>query len=117
MPDTNATRGIVGAAEIAWMKPTAFLINTARPALVDDDALIAALTARRIAGAGIDVFEPEPLAKDHPYRSLPNAIVTPHIGFVTLENYEIFFQQSLENLQAWLKGAPIRRHHQRQAVP
>ncbi len=108
MPDTNATRGVVGADEIALMKPTAFLINTARPALVDDEALIAALTARRIAGAGIDVFEPEPLAKDHPYRSLPNVIATPHIGFVTLENYEIFFRQSLENLQAYLQGAPIR---------
>ena len=108
MPDTNATKGIVGASEIALMKPTAFLINTARPALVDDDALIAALMERRIAGAGIDVFEQEPLPKDHVYRTLPNVIATPHIGFVTLENYEIFFRQSLENLQAYLKGSPIR---------
>ncbi len=108
MPDTNATQGIVGAREIGLMKPTAFLINTARPALVDEAALLDALTNRRIAGAGIDVFETEPLERDSVYRSLPNVIATPHIGFVTLENYEIFFQQSLENLKAYLAGAPMR---------
>jgi phosphoglycerate dehydrogenase-like enzyme len=108
MPDTNATTGIVGAHEIALMKPTAFLINTARPALVDEAALIEALTSNRIAGAGIDVFETEPLARDDVYRTLPNVIATPHIGFVTLENYEFFFQQSLENLKAYLAGTPIR---------
>ncbi|MGI9421929.1 MAG: D-2-hydroxyacid dehydrogenase family protein [Hyphomicrobiaceae bacterium] len=108
MPDTDATRGIVGANEIALMKPTAFLINTARPALVDEAALIEALTTNRIAGAGIDVFETEPLPQTSVYRRLPNVIATPHIGFVTLENYEIFFQQSLENLKAYLAGDPIR---------
>lgn len=108
MPDTNATRGVLGAREIGLMKPTAYLINTARPALVDDAALQAALRDGRIAGAGIDVFEHEPLPRDHPYRTLPNVIATPHIGFVTLENYEIFFRQSLENLKAYLAGSPIR---------
>ena len=108
MPDTNATRGIVGAHEISLMKPTAFLINTARPALVDDTALVAALREGRIAGAGIDVFETEPPSRDNVYRGMPNVIATPHIGFVTLENYEIFFRQSLENLKAYLAGKPIR---------
>ena len=108
MPDTDATRGIVGAREIGRMKPTAFLINTARPALVDDAALVDALRHGRIAGAGIDVFETEPPSRDNPYRGLPNVIATPHIGFVTLENYQIFFQQSLENLKAYLAGNPIR---------
>ena len=108
MPDTNATTGIVGRDEIAAMKPTAFLINTARPALVDQDALIGALQAGRIAGAGLDVFDLEPLPTDHPYRTMANVLATPHIGFVTLENYEIFYSQSLENLKAYLAGEPIR---------
>ena len=108
MPDTNATSGVVGASEIGLMKPTAFLINTARPALVDEAALLDALRNNRIAGAGIDVFETEPLERDSVYRTMPNVIATPHIGFVTLENYEIFYRQSLENLKAYLAGAPIR---------
>ena len=108
MPDTHATTGVVGAKELGLMKSTAFLINTARPALVDEAALLDALRGRRIAGAGIDVFESEPLERESVYRSLPNVIATPHIGFVTLENYEIFFRQSLENLKAYLSGSPIR---------
>ncbi len=108
MPDTNATNGIVGAKEIGLMKETAFLINTARPALVDEAALLDALRNNKIAGAGVDVFETEPLERDSVYRTLPNVIATPHIGFVTLENYEIFFRESLENLKAYLAGAPIR---------
>ncbi|MGI9524153.1 MAG: D-2-hydroxyacid dehydrogenase family protein [Hyphomicrobiaceae bacterium] len=108
MPDTNATRGIVGQTELGLMKSSAFLINTARPGLVDQDALLLALRNNRIAGAGLDVFDIEPLPRDSVWRALPNVIATPHIGFVTLENYEIFFQQSLENLKAYLAGEPIR---------
>jgi phosphoglycerate dehydrogenase-like enzyme len=108
MPDTDATQGIVGSAEIGAMKETAYLINTSRPALVDQPALLKALTDGRIAGAGIDVFDCEPLPLDHPYRWLPNVLATPHIGFVTQENYRVFFEQSLENALAYMKGNPTR---------
>lgn len=108
IPHADSTVGIVSAADIARMKPSAYLVNTSRPALVDQDALIGALRDRRIAGAGIDVFDIEPLPDDHPYRTLPNVLATPHIGFVTAENYKFFFEQSLENAQAFLRGEPIR---------
>jgi len=108
MPLSDRSIGIVGAEDIAAMKPTAFLVNTSRPQLVDEDALIAALQARRIGGAGLDVYGVEPLPEDHVYRSLPNVVATPHIGFVTQENYEIFFRQSFENLKAYLDGTPVR---------
>jgi phosphoglycerate dehydrogenase-like enzyme len=108
MPDTDATQGIVGAAEIDAMKNSAYFVNTSRPALVDQEALLKALLDRRIGGAGIDVFDREPLPSDHPYRWLPNVLATPHIGFVTAENYRIFFEQSLENAIAYVKGSPTR---------
>lgn len=109
MPHTDATEGVVGAKEIGLMKPTAFLINTSRPRLIDEPPFIDALTYRRIGGAGLDVFNIEPLPRDHPYRHLGNVIATPHIGFVTEENYRIFFQESLENLHAFMAGKPIRQ--------
>lgn len=108
MPQAETTTGIVCAADLARMKPTAFLINTSRSQLVDQEALINALTHERIGGAGLDVFDIEPLPLNHPYRSLPTVLATPHIGFVTEENFRIFFEQSFENLQAYLKGQPIR---------
>lgn len=108
IPLADSTVGIVGAADIARMKRDAYLINTSRPALVDQEALIAALNERRIGGAGLDVYDVEPLPVDHPYRSLPTVLATPHIGFVTEENHRIFYEQSLENAKAWLAGAPIR---------
>jgi len=108
MPLSDRTIGVVGKEDIARMKPGAFLVNTSRPQLVDDDALLAALRAGRIGGAGLDVFAIEPLPADHAYRILPNVLATPHIGFVTQENYEIFFRESLENLQAYLAGKPVR---------
>lgn len=108
IPDADSTQGIVGAAEIAAMRSSAYFVNTSRPKLVDQDALIDALSHGRIAGAGIDVFDIEPLPLDHPYRWLPNVLATPHIGFVTGENYRVFFEQSLENMAAYLRGAPIR---------
>ena len=108
MPESERSIGIVGAADIARMKRQAFLINTSRPGLVDQAALVAALTEGHIGGAGLDVFDIEPLPGDHPYRYLPNVLATPHIGFVIEENYEIYFGETLENILAYLEGKPIR---------
>ena len=90
------------------MKPTAFLINTSRGPIVDEPALIAALESKSIAGAGIDVFDPEPLPADHPFRRLPNTVVTPHIGYVTEDTYRVFFTDAIEDINAWLAGNPVR---------
>lgn len=109
MPLTDATVGIVGARELGLMKSDAYIINTARSPLIDQEALLDALTAGRIGGAGLDVFDVEPLPLDHPYRRLPNVLATPHIGFVTDDNYAHFFNESLENLIAYLDGKPIRQ--------
>jgi phosphoglycerate dehydrogenase-like enzyme len=109
LPLSDTTLGIVGEEEIAAMKSDAILINTARSQLVDEMALIRALTERRIGGAGLDVFDIEPLPFDHPFRRLSNVVATPHIGFVTEANYEIFFGQSMENLRAYLDGTPMNR--------
>jgi phosphoglycerate dehydrogenase-like enzyme len=108
VPHSDTTEGIVSAADIANMKRSAYLINTSRPKLVDQAALIDALSSGRIAGAGLDVFDIEPLPHDHPYRYLQNVVATPHIGFVTEENYRLFFEQSIENARAFLEGKPIR---------
>ncbi len=104
----DRTRGLVGEQEFAKMKPTAFLINTSRGPIVDTTALIAALQASRIAGAGIDVYDQEPLAPDHPLRSCPNALLTPHIGYVTEETYRVFYGQTVDAITAYLAGEPIR---------
>ena len=102
------SRGLVGAAELRRMKPTAFLVNTSRAPVVDEAALIAALGERRIAGAGLDVFEPEPLAKDHPLLKLDNVVITPHLGYVTEENYRLAYSQALEAIRAFLDGKVLR---------
>jgi phosphoglycerate dehydrogenase-like enzyme len=102
------TRGIVGDAELAMMKRTAYLVNTARGPVVDDAALVRALRAGTIAGAAIDVYEHEPLAADHPFRTLDNLLMTPHIGYVTEETYRVYFNDVVEDIDAWLKGAPVR---------
>lgn len=107
VPASDRTVGIVSRSDIQSMKPEAFFINTARPELVDEQALIEALQARKIGGAGLDVFSVEPLPKDHPFRWLPNVIATPHIGFVTDENMQEFFQTSLSNLKAFMSGNPV----------
>jgi phosphoglycerate dehydrogenase-like enzyme len=103
------TRGLLGRRELALMKPSAFLINTSRGPIVDEAALIEALAARRIAGAGLDVFDVEPLPLDHPLRRLPNTVLTPHIGYVSRESYSVVYPQLLEDVEAWLDGAPVRR--------
>ncbi len=102
------TTGIVGAADLALMKPTAWLVNTSRGPLIDEAALIDALTRRSIAGAALDVFAEEPLPHGHPFRTLDNVVATPHIGFVTTRTYATFFIETVENLIAWLDGTPIR---------
>ncbi|MEV5510147.1 D-2-hydroxyacid dehydrogenase family protein [Streptomyces orinoci] len=103
------TRGLIGAAELALMRPTSFLVNTSRAAIVDQDALLAALHAGTIAGAGIDVFDIEPLPADHPMRTAPRLLATPHLGYVAHSNYRTYYGQAIENVQAFLAGSPIRR--------
>jgi phosphoglycerate dehydrogenase-like enzyme len=102
------TKGIIGAAELGWMKPTAYFVNTSRGPLVDEAALLGALKSRSIAGAALDVYDVEPLPPLHPFRSLDRLLVTPHIGFVTDETYRIFYGDTVENIVAWLGGTPIR---------
>ena len=102
------TRGIVGAGELSAMKPSAFFVNTSRAGLVDMDALLVALQARRLAGAGLDVFPEEPLPASHPLCALPHVVLTPHLGYVTRENFAVFYQDALEDILAWHAGAPVR---------
>jgi D-3-phosphoglycerate dehydrogenase len=102
------SRGLVTATELALMKPTAFLINTSRGPIVDEKALLETLRAHRIAGAGLDVFDVEPLPLDHPLRRLDNAVLTPHLGYVTQENYRVYYAQMVEDIEAWLAGKPLR---------
>jgi D-3-phosphoglycerate dehydrogenase len=105
---SERSRGVIGASELGLMKPTAYLVNTARGPLVDETALIETLAARRIAGAGLDVFAVEPLPVDHPFRGLDNVVVTPHLGYVTAQNYARYFVDMVENIRAFLDGKPVR---------
>lgn len=102
-----ATKGIVGPAEIAAMKPTAYLVNTSRGPLIDEKALIRALQERRIAGAGLDVFWTEPLPKDHVVRRLDNVVLTPHLGYVVDDNLKMFYQNAVKNIKSWIAGEPL----------
>ena len=104
---SDRTRGLVGAPEFALMKPTARLINTSRAPIVVEADLIAALNARKIAGAAIDVYDQEPLPPDHPFRTLANLLATPHIGFVSCSLYTRFYQDTVENIRRWLDGQEI----------
>jgi phosphoglycerate dehydrogenase-like enzyme len=105
---SERTRGLIGAQELALMKPTAYLVNTSRGPIVDEGALLAALANGQIAGAGIDVYDTEPLPADHPLRSAPNTVLTPHIGYVTDASYARFFQDAVEDIAAWQRGEPLR---------
>ncbi|MFI6404484.1 D-2-hydroxyacid dehydrogenase family protein [Streptomyces sp. NPDC050548] len=105
----DRTRGLLGPAELALLKPTAYLINTSRAAIVDQDALLAALHEGRIAGAGIDVFDIEPLPADHPMRTAPRLLATPHLGYVSQANYTTYYGQAVENIRAYLAGSPVRQ--------
>jgi D-3-phosphoglycerate dehydrogenase len=104
----DRSRGIIGARELGLMKPTAYLINTARGPIVDEKALLAALTEKKIAGAGLDVFDVEPLPKDHPFRKLDNVVLTPHLGYVSLENYAVYFRDVVEDIRGFIDGKPMR---------
>lgn len=105
---SDRTRSLIGAAEFAGMKPSAYLVNTSRGPIVEETALLAALRAEQIAGAALDVFNQEPLALDHPFRSEPKLLLTPHIGYVTRETYSIFYGQAVEDIAAWSSGDPVR---------
>ncbi|WP_323168031.1 D-2-hydroxyacid dehydrogenase family protein [Pseudomonas atacamensis] len=105
---SERSRGLVDAQALEWMKPSALLVNTARGPIVDEAALIKALQKRRIAGAALDVFEQEPLPALHPFRTLDNVLATPHVGYVSRQNYEQFFRQMIEDIQGWAAGEPVR---------
>jgi phosphoglycerate dehydrogenase-like enzyme len=105
---SKRTRGLVGADDLGRMKPTAILINTSRGPIVDEAALLDALQAGTIGGAGLDVFETEPLPADHPLRSAPRTVLTPHVGYVTEKTYEVFYREAVEDVAAFVAGAPIR---------
>jgi len=105
---SERTRGLVAEPELALMKPHAYLINTSRGPIVDEAALIAALKNGSIAGAGLDVYDVEPPAPDHPLRTLPNVTLSPHLGYVTREMLAAFYSDTVEAVAAWLNGTPIR---------
>jgi D-3-phosphoglycerate dehydrogenase len=105
---SDRTRGLVGARELALMKASACLINTSRGPIIDEPALIAALREKKIAGAGLDVFDVEPLPLDHPFRTMDNVVITPHLGYVSVQNYRTFYGAIIEDIRAWLDGKPVR---------
>ena len=105
---SDRSRGLITAADIGRMKRSAFLINTSRGPIVEEKALIAALHSGKIAGAGLDVFGHEPLPLDHPYRKMDNVVITPHLGYVSTQNYGKYFPDIVEDIRAWLDGKPVR---------
>ena len=105
---SQRTRGLVGAKELALMKPTAYIINTSRGPIIEEGALLAALREKRIAGAGLDVFDIEPLPVDHPLRKMDNVVLTPHLGYVSLQNYRAYFSGVVDDIRAYLDGSPVR---------
>lgn len=105
---SDRTRGLIGAPELAAMKPTAILVNTSRGPIIQQDALLDALRAGRIGGAGLDVYDAEPIPADHPLRSAPRTVITPHLGYVSDASMGIYYGQSAENIAAYLGGKPIR---------
>ena len=104
----DRSRGLLAEKDLALMKPTAYLINTSRGPIVDEKALIAALTDGRIGGAGLDVFDVEPLPVDHPFRKLDNVVLTPHLGYVSIENYKVYYPDIVANIRAFVDGKPVK---------
>jgi len=105
---SDRSRGLIGVNELGMMKKSAYLINTARGPIVDEAALTAALRSKGIAGAGLDVFATEPLPLDHPFRKMDNVVITPHLGYVSEQNYRKYFPDIVEDIRAWLDGKPVR---------
>lgn len=105
---SDRTVGLIGTRELALMRPSAYLVNTSRGPIVDESALLKALESKAIAGAGVDVFEPEPLPGDHPFLSVDRLLMTPHLGYVTQETYDNFYGQTLENFASFIDGSPQR---------
>jgi phosphoglycerate dehydrogenase-like enzyme len=105
---SQRTRGLVGAKEIALMKPSAYLINTSRGPIIDEAAMLTALRENKIAGAGLDVFDVEPLPVDHPLRKMDNVVLTPHLGYVATQNYRAYFGGVVDDIRAFLDGKPVR---------
>jgi D-3-phosphoglycerate dehydrogenase len=105
---SDRSRGLVAAKELGLMKKSAYLINTSRGPIVDEKALIAVLNSKSIAGAGLDVFAVEPLPLDHPFRKMDNVVITPHLGYVSEQNYRKYFPDIVEDIRAWLDGKPVR---------
>jgi len=105
---SERTRGLIGAAELALMRPTAYLVNTSRGPIVDESALVAALRSGALGGAALDVYDTEPLPTDHPLRSTPNTLLTPHIGYVSTGSYEIYYRDAVEVIAGFLRGERVR---------
>lgn len=108
MPLSDRSRGLVGADQLTLLGPSGRLVNTSRGPIVDEHALVDALRSGRIAGAAVDVYGTEPLPADHPLRTLPNALVTPHVGYVTEQTYARFYTDAVEDVARWLDGDPVR---------
>jgi phosphoglycerate dehydrogenase-like enzyme len=104
----DRTRGLVGASQLGAMKKTAYIVNTSRGPIIDEKALLDALNKKQIAGAGLDVFDVEPLPLDHPYRKMDNVVITPHLGYVSQQNYEKYYPDIVENIRGFLDGKPTR---------
>jgi phosphoglycerate dehydrogenase-like enzyme len=105
---SQRTRGLVGPNELALMKPSAYIINTSRGPIVDEAALLEVLQNKKIGGAGLDVFDVEPLPTDHPLRKLDNVVLTPHLGYVATQNYRAYYGGVVEDIRAFLDGKPVR---------
>jgi phosphoglycerate dehydrogenase-like enzyme len=104
----DRTRGLVGASQLSSMKKTAYIVNTSRGPIIDEKALLDALNKKQIAGAGLDVFDVEPLPLDHPYRKMDNVVVTPHLGYVSQQNYEKYYPDIVDDIRGFLDGKPTR---------
>jgi phosphoglycerate dehydrogenase-like enzyme len=105
---SERTRGLITKDDLALLKPTSYIVNTSRGPIIDEEALLAALWRGQLAGAGLDVFDVEPLPTDHPLRSAPRTLLTPHIGYVTDGTYRIFYREAIEDIAAFLSGHPVR---------
>ena len=105
---SERTRGLIGAPELEAMKQSGYIVNTSRGPIIDEDALVEALEAGAIAGAGLDTFDREPLPLDHPLRRLPNTVLTPHVGYVIEEGYRGYYGDAVEDIAAFLAGSPVR---------